>query len=240
MVTRRTTGSRRRAAAHACPDCRRPWALRGRRSASGAWIISCDSCGWVDVRVGRPAAERGTDPAVLDDRLDGPLCGWSHGVHVHRGEDDLLSSVETYLVRGWSAGGVGLVVGTPEHRSALRDRLAARGLTSSLGEGRYIELDAARTLEQFMRDGAPDPTRFHDTVGSLVREHAAGVRLHAFGEMVDVLWGQGNHVGALELEGLWTGLQRRISFSLLCGYAGAHVDERSRGILETVHDHVAA
>ena len=44
------------------------------------------------------------------------------------------------------------------------------------------------------------------------------VGLRAFGEMVDVLNADDNLVGALQLEELWTQLQRTVRFQLLCGY----------------------
>jgi hypothetical protein len=91
--------------------------------------------------------------------------------------------------------------------AALRQELAVRGLSAALGGGRLVELDAIETLRLFMRDGSSDPVLFQETVGSLVREHAAGAPLRAFGEMVDVLWEASNPVAALELERLWAGLQ---------------------------------
>lgn len=158
-------------------------------------------------------------------------------MHVYDHDSDLVRSLADYLTEGWAAGGSGVVVATPEHRAALRQELAVRGLTAALGGGRLIELDAADTLKLFMRDGRPHPALFHDTVGSLVGEHAVGAPLRAFGEMVDVLWAGGNSVAALELERLWTGLQRRVSFSLLCGYAAAHLDDVGLRAACKAHDH---
>jgi hypothetical protein len=36
--------------------------------------------------------------------------------------------------------------------------------------------------------------------------------------MVSLLWDQGNLVGTLRLEQLWTQLQRTVAFDLACGY----------------------
>jgi MEDS: MEthanogen/methylotroph, DcmR Sensory domain len=167
-------------------------------------------------------------------------CGghWSHGVFLHDTEDQLLRALEDYLLGAWAAGGVGLVVATPEHRRGLRDRLAGLGLGAAVGQGRLVELDAVATLEQFMVAGSPDPEMFERTVGSLVREHAGGARLYGFGEMVDVLWADGNAPGALTLERLWTGLQDQLSFSLLCAYDTDHLDAGDRALVASVHDQV--
>jgi hypothetical protein len=42
--------------------------------------------------------------------------------------------------------------------------------------------------------------------------------LHIYGEMVALLWQQGNEKGTLLLEELWNNLGRLRPFSLLCGY----------------------
>jgi hypothetical protein len=55
---------------------------------------------------------------------------------------------------------------------------------------------------------------------------------------VDLLWVEGNVVGALKLEGLWRELQRQVDFSLLCAYDSAHLGARGRAVLGRVHDHV--
>jgi hypothetical protein len=205
---------------------------------SGSWVIACKFCGWHAVRGGRRADGR----AVPGPRAGTPAGGsWSHGVYFYAEDHQLIAVLEHYLVAGWEAGGLGLVIATPEHRAALRERLAARGMIESLGQGRFIELDAAMTLEQFMGDdGAPDAARFADTVGSLVRDHAADGALRGLGEMVDVLWAAGNAVGALELEQLWSDLQDEVPFSLLCAYAEAHVDDDDRAEISQAHDHVSA
>ena len=50
-------------------------------------------------------------------------------------------------------------------------------------------LDAAETLSKLMVDGAPDPRRFRELIGGLMaRVGHEGRRIHAFGEMVTMLW----------------------------------------------------
>lgn len=165
---------------------------------------------------------------------------WVHGVHLYDRDTDLVRALVDYLTDGWAADGVAIVVATAEHRAALRDELARRSLSAALRGGRLIELDATDTLALFMRDGHPDRELFHETVGALVREHGAGVPLRAFGEMVDVLWAAGAAAAALELEWLWKELQHQVPFSLLCGYAAAHLDDAGRQAVCAAHDHRAA
>jgi hypothetical protein len=168
----------------------------------------------------------------------GATTAWSHGVHLYASDDELLASLEDYLLDGWSRDGAGIVIATKEHRRRLRERLAGHALGHALGGGRYVELDAADALRLFMRDDMPDRQMFHDTVGSLVRDVARERTLHAFGEMVDVLWAGGNAEGALSLERLWGELQQEVEFALLCGYAHAGVDGDGRATIVQAHDHV--
>lgn len=157
-------------------------------------------------------------------------------MQLYRQDGELVRSLADYLSQGWAAGGSAVVIATAEHRAALREELAGRGLAAA-GNGQLVELDAADTLRLFMRGGSPDPVLFQETVGSLVREHAATAPLYAFGEMVDVLWADGHAVAALELEHLWSGLQDRVPFSLLCAYAEAHLDDAGRRAVSSAHPH---
>ena len=188
----------------------------------------CRFCHWRSTR----RADRST-PALRPAR--------GHDVHLYDDDDELVNSLEDFLLQGWSAGGAAIVVATAEHRSALHTRLREDGLEGSLRGGRLIELDAASTLRLFMRDGLPDSDLFNETVGAVVREVAAERPLHAFGEMVDLLWTEGNTRGAMRLERLWAGLQDEIPFHLLCSYAASHVEETHElTAITRVHDTVAA
>ena len=70
-----------------------------------------------------------------------------------------------------------------------------------------------------MLGNAPDPTRFEDSIGTVVKQLADHwPRVRAFGEMVAILWAEGNREGAAQLEALWNDLARRHSFGLLCAY----------------------
>lgn len=192
--------------------------------------MSCRFCAWQGVRA-EAAAEPVVEPAAVR-----PV----HGVTVYDDDEQLLRRLVDHLVEGWAQGGAGLVVATAPHREALRRRLMRLGLGACCRDGRLVELDAAETLALFMRGSSPDPQRFGETVGVLARQHAAELPLHVFGEMVDLLWADGNAVGALELESLWNGLQQTTRFSLLCGYAAPHVDATGLVALHDAHDHVVA
>jgi signal transduction histidine kinase len=151
-----------------------------------------------------------TEPAV-----DG------HAVQFYERESYLLDSVSDYIGSALGAASAGILIATPSHREGVAQRLTARGLdiVGAGAQGRYVALDARDTLDRFMVDGWPDPARFDDTIGTLIattRERAP--QIHAFGEMVALLWAEGNSDAAIRLEELWTELRTRQPFSLLCAY----------------------
>jgi len=220
--------------------------MHATRHPSGGWLLFCEFCSWSELRSGPQPPLETTQPETVRSSVDPARShasirkrtSWSHGVRFYDRERDLLSAVAGYVVDGWTAGDVCVLIMTAEHRAALRWRLASHGLAAARAEGRLVELDAAGTLQAFMRDGRPDPELFDATVGALVRECAVGARMRAFGEMVDVLWTEGNPDGALELEALWAGLQQTARFTLLCGYGSSRMSSEGRSSVRAAHDHV--
>ena len=142
-------------------------------------------------------------------------------VQLYEDEAYLAEVVGCYVAAGLERGEPTLIIATPAHRSAFRERIAARGadVARAQADGRLVVLDARPTLARFMVDGRPDTSRFVASVGGIVRDLGRrGARVRAFGEMVDVLWADGNGEAALALEELWNALAEAQSFSLLCAY----------------------
>jgi CheY-like chemotaxis protein len=125
-----------------------------------------------------------------------------------------------------------VVAATPEHRNALERKLVACriNVAEAISDGRYVVLDARETLSRFMVGGAIDPKRFSDYVGGALGHLMRGNRrLHAFGEMVALLWEDGNRAGAIELEQMWNKLASQHRFSLLCAYPIAGFNRNGEG-----------
>jgi signal transduction histidine kinase len=144
-----------------------------------------------------------------------------HAVQFYERESYLLDSLTDYIGSGLSEMHAGIVIATPQHRDALAQRLTARGIDviGAGAQGRYVALDARETLTTLMVDGWPDPGRFDDAIGTLVAKTLERApRLRAFGEMVALLWAEGNREAAVRLEELWNDLRTRHPFSLLCAY----------------------
>jgi len=149
----------------------------------------------------------------------------AHSVQLYSDDAFLLDSLAQYVGSALGGGDAAVVIATAAHREGLALRLAARGLDIARArqQGRYIALDAAETLSSFMRDGKPDANLFTNIIGETLERACSNARrpkshVVAFGEMVMLLWMDGNPEAALQLEKLWNNLSMTHSFSLRCAY----------------------
>jgi PAS domain S-box-containing protein len=118
-------------------------------------------------------------------------------------------------------GGAAIVVATAAHRYAFEEALRRCGfdVEHAIDADRYLTIDAAGLLGQFMVDGMPDPQRFEAVAGAVLQRAGAGDRrVRVYGEMVALLWADGETEAAIALEGLWNELADRHEFALLCAY----------------------
>ena len=160
-------------------------------------------------------------PVQADGDLTANVELHSHFVGFYETEEFLVDSVRDFLTPGLRAGDAAIVGANDAHRDSVdRARMAAGiDLTQARGCGRYISLDASEALATFMVDGSPEAARFTTAIGQLVSravESARNVRI--YGEMVAMLWDEGNVAAAITLEDLWNDLATRYPFSLFCAY----------------------
>jgi anti-sigma regulatory factor (Ser/Thr protein kinase) len=147
-----------------------------------------------------------------------------HLVNFYVRDTDLIDDLAARSAEGLRRGDSWLTVATASHRAQLDAALRAAGVEveEAVSLGRYVAVDAAEVLQELMLDARPDRERFRSIVGGLVGrlEHAAaaGTQVHAFGEMVALLWQDGNVIAAMELEDLWNELMADHAFSLYCAY----------------------
>ena len=159
----------------------------------------------------------------LQDRLDIGT-PHNHAVQFYEGDVYLATEVARYFADGMAKGDSIIMIATGPHRRAAMSELRRRGIDwrKARNEGQLVLLDARETLAKFMTGMTPDPNRFELVIGGQVRkavECGANGRARAYGEMVDLLWKDGNAEAALLLEGLWNELLARYDLSLLCAYA---------------------
>jgi PAS domain S-box-containing protein len=155
----------------------------------------------------------------------GTLWESSHSVQFYEDEGLFLDSLSEFIGGALGAGSGCVVIATEAHRNGLAYRLTGVGLDLGLAAetNRYIAVDAAELLGQFMVDGWPDDDLFVQTVEPRLRQARSGslkqtAPVVAFGEMVSVLCMEGLSEAALRLEQLWNELAKRHSLSLRCGY----------------------
>ncbi|HEU4993264.1 MAG TPA: MEDS domain-containing protein, partial [Gemmatimonadaceae bacterium] len=161
------------------------------------------------------------DPAAFDSEREAE---GGHAVQFYENDHFLAAAIADYLAAGLNAGDVVIVIATPMHRVEFQRRLKVKGVDTESANvrGRLVWMDAQETLGTFMSGTTPDADRFRTSVGAVIdscvqKAHPRKVR--AYGEMVDVLWKDGNVDAALQLETLWNDLLRRHRFSLLCAYS---------------------
>ena len=156
-----------------------------------------------------------------------PRTDWSemseseHFVQFYETDLFLLNSLGGFIGTGLQAGDACVVVATKPHRDGLDARLQAYGLDvdAASARGQFVSLDATETLSTFMIDGSPEPARFAEILGGIITRASEGSRrVRVFGEMVALLWSEGNHTAAIRLEELWNDLHETHPFSLFCAY----------------------
>lgn len=157
----------------------------------------------------------------------------AHGDHIVQTYQDpafLAEAVAEYLGTGLRRGEAAIVIARPAHSARFLEKLAGMG-----EPGQLLVLDAEQTLARFMVEGMPQWNAFREVIGGLI----AQVRLQypavrAYGEMVDILWQEGNREAAICLEEYWNELTRLQTFSLFCAYAMDALDAKSYSGLESV------
>jgi signal transduction histidine kinase len=165
-----------------------------------------------------------TGPAAVLTSASPPThCG--HEVQFYFDDRFLIRSLSSFVQTALEAGSSAVIVATKSHREGLAAQLERAGvdLTEAMKESRYMALDAAETLAQFLVDGLPNETLFRELIGDVIScaadaAHRDDAKVVIFGEMVSLLWLRGETKAALQLEQFWNRLSDSHSFHLRCGY----------------------
>jgi len=148
-----------------------------------------------------------------------------HSVQFYDSHEALIDRLCGVVSSGLLVGDSVLIVATEQHREQLIAALRELKVDALYfaQENRFIMCDAEELLAEFMLEGLPDPKLFQSSVGKLLEESSPGSGeenrgLVVFGEMVSLLWDEGNRVGALALEHLWNEALKEQAFHLHCAY----------------------
>jgi hypothetical protein len=174
--------------------------------------------------------------------------GW-HTVRFYRDTRELSAAVAGFLTEGLRAGEHAIIVATTAHRLAFAAALAAAGVDApaARARGQLVVLDAPATLRLVQAAGQPpDPEAFRRIIGGLITRLAADGRpVRVYGEMVALLWDDGQLEAAIALESLWNELAATTPFALLCAYPSAGpattpAQTRARDRVRELHSGVMA
>ena len=174
--------------------------------------------------MGAPAASLGVGLMTVADWADSPH---AHDVAFYDHDSEVVDLVADHVAVGLALGERVVLIVTDAHRAALDEALLLRAVDPHQARrtGSYLTLDAAETLAAFMVDGMPDRERYMTVVGGVIdAARADGSTVRAFGEMVALLWADGNVPAAIALEALWNELAEFHQFTLLCAYPTAALD----------------
>jgi signal transduction histidine kinase len=178
------------------------------------------------------------------DSDDRARIGQNHFVQFYESEAFLCEAVGDFLHDGVRAGHPLVVIATAERWSGFSTRLRAKGadIGAYTEQGLLTFLDARDTLAQFMVRDMPDERRFMAHVGGVIEQNARLSKtgtVRAYGEMVDLLWQDGNPEGAIRLEQLWNDLAVAHDLSLLCAYAMSNFqgERQQRRFMDVCRQH---
>ena len=150
-----------------------------------------------------------------------------HAVRFYESDRSLAAIVANFLGEGIADGQPAIVVATAAQRAAIVRALVAKDfdVVHLKRSNNLLLVDAERTLDMFMTNGEVDAVRFRDVMCGILTEvcrDRPNCTVRIYGQMVDVLWKDGQQEAAVRLEMLWNQLGTSERFSLLCGYAMGH------------------
>jgi signal transduction histidine kinase len=190
--------------------------------------------------------------AIVPRPDDTAVAGWgepgqrAHTVQFYGEDISLVEELSGFIGAALGAGDAAVVIATKEHRDGLAQRLQSLGFDTAKAfeQARYVPLDAAETLAKFMLDGRPDAALFTEIIGGVLGQAAAAAvgkipRVAAFGEMVALLWAQGNAQAAVRLEQLWNQLAQTFPLFLRCAYpmSGFHREDHGESFQQICAEH---
>ena len=147
-----------------------------------------------------------------------------HAVIFHDHDSEIVSAVAAYAHEGLQDGDAVLLLMTAAHREAVTASLLDHGVVvEALTASGVLDLrDAAGTLDHFRTGGTVDFAAFEVEMTAVIDAATAGDRrLRVFGEMVTLLWEEGDVGSAVHLESVWNDVIDSRRMELLCSYPTA-------------------
>ncbi|MGA7852189.1 MAG: response regulator [Candidatus Acidiferrales bacterium] len=164
--------------------------------------------------------ESAAPPVPVDNAF-----GHSHEVEFYRNDASFLNRCTRFMGTALGNGDSVILVATLSHGNSLRARLEAEGynIAEATERGRYLAVEPAYLLSEFLANGQPDSARYMRTAANLIEtalKAATGKRprVAACGESTALLYAEGRAEAAVEMERLSQELILLYDVDILCGY----------------------
>jgi hypothetical protein len=148
-----------------------------------------------------------------------------HAIQFYSGDGFLCDSLARFVSTALEKEESALVIATDEHRDRIFERLKELGVDTDkwVKKGRLASFDAYLAKTQLVVDGKIDKEVFNKFIEGVVLPLKAAAaskpkRVAACGEIVGLLWEEGKHEAAIELEHLWSHLDDQGCYCLRCYY----------------------
>jgi hypothetical protein len=163
-----------------------------------------------------------------------------HSVQFYEDGIFFCTSIARFAQTGLKNGEGVLIVANPRHCRAIEDYMISEGenFEKARKSGQLRLLDAESVMKKFLVNNLPQEDLFLQTINELITKITRDYpKLRVYGEMVNVMWMQGNLEGMLILENLWNKFMHTQKFSLLCGYeAEPSKNNLNHKVLEHIYD----
>ena len=151
----------------------------------------------------------------------------NHTIQICPNESSQIDLLTRYIKDGLRNEETIILIAKPALRKALKLKMDAFSF-----DGETIQnhdqikfFDAEFLLSNLMHDGILEEKAFQQFVATPIYNAQLNLKkVRVFGEMVDILWKQGQHDMALQLEDFWNDLSRTQEFSFLCTYSLHELD----------------
>jgi hypothetical protein len=166
------------------------------------------------------------NPVSTPEPWDGLLAdagARDHIVQLYQ-DQQFLNRAVCRFAAGAIANGEGVIlVPTAAHWDAFRPRLEAEGVDVKAAQdsGQLTVVDADELLPCFMKDAMPDAPVFLGLAGDVIAKARAGgqyPKVRWWGEMVNVLWEQGNVSASMSLEDQFDHLAHHHEIAIFCSF----------------------
>lgn len=145
-------------------------------------------------------------------------------------DQQFLNRAVCRFAAGAIANGEGVIlVPTAAHWAAFRPRLEAEGVDvkAAQARGQLTVVDADELLPRFMKDAMPDAPVFLGLASEVIadaRGEARYPKVRWWGEMVNVLWEQGNVAASMSLEDQFDRLAKQHEIAIFCSFVMDNFD----------------